>query len=589
MFLKFLSRMLREQKSRFIVVALVMAVVGISEGIIITLVVPLLNLVIPGNEPIGGFLGQAMDFLKNILGVFNIELSLGLILMTIVAIFVIQGILRILQMRLQMKMLTEYESSLIHNLFGGFLTSSWPFFFKNKIGQLINVLTTETSRATAAFQFTCQFATSFFMAIFYIALALLVSWQITLVGVIMAASATLLLRKLMKKAEQYGVATSEANNELQAYAFDKLSAVKMLKSSATEGRALDGISTIIKRKVRLRYLAVLNSAAIQSFYEPLVMAIMAFIGYLAITRWGAEIVMIIVFVLIFFRLVPHFSAMQGAYQQTLIFMPGLSEVDKLNEQINSLPEISGSKKFEILRQGIVFDNVSFSYDGKIFTLKEINIDIKKSTSVAIVGESGVGKTTLVDLLLGLLAPTKGQILVDGSPMTDYELNAWRKSIGYMSQDIFLFHDTVEANLKWTAPGVSEENIKTAIKLAYADEFLSAIPEGNQAIIGDRGLRLSVGQRQRLTLARTILQKPEIIILDEATSSLDSESEAMIQKAIKKIWAEKTVITIAHRLSTVKDVDHIYVLEDGGIVEHGTWDELVASKGRFEQMRAMQNL
>lgn len=589
LFLRFLYRMLREQKSKFIIVTLFMAVVGVTETLIITMTVPLLGLVVKGSPTAEGFLGQASLFLENILQSFHVGLTLGVVLGIIVAIFIVQGILRILQMRMQMKMLTDYEASLIHNLFDGFLSTSWTFFLRKKMGQLANVLSLETYRATTAFEFGCQFLAAFFMAIFYILLAMLVSWQITLGGVVMAVTATLLLRRLMKQAEQYGNEISEANNELNAYALDKLSAIKMLKSSATGERALEGINSIIKRKARLRYLSLLNAATIRSLYEPLVMAILALIGYFAITRWGADIVMIIIFVLIFFRLIPHFSTLQASYQRVLIYLPGLNEVDKLGQQMQAMQESKGARKFEGLGKSIAFDDVSFSYDGGSFILKNLNIAIRKGESVAIVGESGVGKTTLVDLLLGLITPTEGRILVDGTPLTDYDLSSWRKSIGYMSQDIFLFHDTIEANLKWTAPGVSDEEIKAAVSLAYADEFLSEMPEGYRTIIGDRGVRLSVGQRQRLALARTILQNPKFIILDEATSSLDSESEAMIQQAIGNIWADKTVITIAHRLSTVRDVDQIYVLEDGGIVESGTWDELVARGGRFEKMRAMQNL
>lgn len=588
-FLRFLRRMLREQRARFVTIVLLMALVALTEGLIIMLIVPLLNVVMEVGSRPEGILGQATALLDNILHSLHLELTLGIILAIIVAIFIIQGLFRLLQMHLQMRMLTDYESSLIHDLFGGFLSSSWSFFLRNKIGQLMNVLSQETSRATSAFQFSYQFVASFLVAIFYIVIAFFISWPITLGGIVLSALASLLLKRLMRQAEKYGVETSEANNQLQAYAFDKLSAAKMLKASATGQRALEGMSSIIKQKVRLRYLSIMNATAIRSFYEPLVMAILALIGYFAVTWWGSQVALILVFVFIFYRLVPHFSTMQAAYQQVLIFMPGLEEVDKLKRQIKSLPDTGGNIKFVSLREGIVFDKVSFAYDGQSFVLKDIDMRIIRGESVAIVGESGVGKTTLVDLLLGLLTPTKGQILIDGIPITDYDLTSWRKAIGYMSQDIFLFHDTVEANLKWTAPDTPDETVKAAANVAYASEFLNEMPEGYSTVIGDRGVKLSVGQRQRLALARTVIQHPEIVVLDEATSSLDSESEAMIQQAINKTWTGKTVITIAHRLSTVRDTDRIYVLENGGIAESGTWAELVARKGRFEQMRAMQNL
>jgi len=588
-FFRFLYRMLREQKSRFIIVAVLMALVALTEALVITLIAPLLNLMVERGVTPEGFLGKASMLLEDILHFFHIELSLGLILGIIVAMFVIQGLFRLLQMHIQMKMLLDYESSLIHKLFGGLLSSSWPFFFKKKIGQLVNVLSVETVRATNAFQLSCLFIASLFIAAFYIVLAALISWQMTLAGVALASAATLLLRKLLKRAGKYGTGTSEVNNEFQAYAFDKLSAVKMLKASVTEQRAMKDLSNITKRRVRFRYLQIMNVTLIRSLYEPSVIGILALIGYFAVSYWGTDIATILVYVFIFFRLLPHFSSLQSNYQQALMNIPGLEEVDKLVEQVKMMPDIGGDKIFEGLSDAIVFNNVGFTYDGSSFVLNNINMEIRKGESVAVVGESGVGKTTLVDLLLGLFPPTTGQILIDGIPLSEYDLASWRKSIGYMSQDVFLFHDTIEANLKWTVPDASEEEIEAAARAAYADEFLEEMAEGYNTLVGDRGVRLSLGQRQRLALARVILQDPGIIILDEATSSLDSESEAMVQRAIDKIWAKKSMITVSHRLATVKNVDRIYVLEGCGIIEAGTWDELVARRGRFEQLRRMQNL
>ncbi len=588
-FLRFLYRMLREQKSKFITVAVLMAIVAVLEGVIIMLVVPLLNLIVEGNVAQEGFLDKAAMLLEKALHFFNTELSLGIVLGIIVIMFVIQGLFRLLQMHVQMKIVTNYESSLIHKLFSDFLSSSWVFFLRNKIGQLINVLSMETNRAANAFQFSFQFVASLLIAAFYAALASFISWEITLTGLVLCSIASLLLRKLMKQARKYGFGTSEANNELQAYAFDKLGAAKMLKASASGQKAMDGMSPIIKRKVHLRYLSIMNATAIRSVYEPIAMGILALIGYFAVSRWGADIATIILFVFIFFRLVPHFNALQRSYQQALVFMPGLDEVDKLMEQMKGMPDTGGDKRFEGFNDAIVFDNVSFAYDAGSPTLKNVNIKLKKGETVAIVGESGAGKTTLVDLLLALFSPTKGRVLVDSIPLSDYDVASWRKSIGYMSQEVFLFHDTIESNLKWNTPDASEEKVKTATKVAYADEFLDEIPDKYNTIVGDRGVRLSVGQRQRLALARTILQNPEIIILDEATSSLDSESETLIQQAIDEIWSQKTMVIIAHRLATVKNADRIYVLEGGSIVESGTWDELVAMGGRFEQLRNMQNL
>lgn len=455
---------------------------------------------------------------------------------------------------------------------------------RSRVGQLGNILSVETNRALNAFQGVCQFLTSLLIAAFYIVLSMLLSWEITLGGIVLCAAASLVLKKSMDRAHSYGIETTNANNELQAYAFDKLTAAKLLKSSATEKRAVDNMDTIANRRMRLRYLSMMNAAIIPSFYQPLVIIGLAVVIFFALVQLQLNFATVLLFAYIFFRLTPYFSSLQLGYQQTLIHIPAVEEIDKTIELARSMVEVKDGKEIRDLRKAIVFDNVGFAYQNDILVLKNINLEIKKGESVAIVGESGIGKTTLVDLLLGLFTPTTGQISIDGVPLRDYDLASWRKLVGHISQDIFLFHDTVEANLRWMAPEASKKQVEAAARAAYAHEFIMGMPKGYDAVIGDRGVRLSGGQRQRLVLARMILQEPEIIILDEATSALDAESEARVQEAIEQITTDKTVIVIAHRSSLLRNVDRVYMLEDGRITEVGEQDEFQSPPGRFENVR-----
>jgi len=571
-FLKFLYRMLREQKLGLITVVALMAAVALVEGATVALLVPLMNVVMGEAGTLPGVLGNVGKLIENMLAFLHIELSLMSVLIMIVAAFILQGLFRLLMMHLQARMLSKYEFSLVHKIIDSYFASSWGFFVRSRVGQLGNILSVETNRALNAFQGVCQFLTSLLIAAFYIVLSMLLSWKITLGGIVLCAAASLILKKSMDRAHSYGIETTNANNELQAYAFDKLTAAKLLKSSATEKRAVDNMDTIANRRMRLRYLSMMNAAIIPSFYQPLVIIALAVVIFFALVQLQLNFATVLLFAYIFFRLTPYFSSLQLGYQQTLIHIPAVEEIDKTIELARSMVEVKDGKEIRDLRKAIVFDNVGFAYQNDILVLKNINLEIKKGESVAIVGESGIGKTTLVDLLLGLFTPTTGQISIDGVPLRDYDLASWRKLVGHISQDIFLFHDTVEANLRWMAPEASKEQVEAAARAAYAHEFIMGMPKGYDAVIGDRGVKLSGGQRQRLVLARMILQEPEIIILDEATSALDAESEARVQEAIEQITTDKTVIVIAHRSSLLRNVDRVYMLEDGRITEVDRGDE-----------------
>ncbi len=589
LFLKFLYRMLREQKLRLIVVVALMGLVALMEGVTVALLVPLMNVVMGEAGLLTGVLGNIVKLIENVLHFFNLELSLVVVLSLIVVVFVLQGLFRLLMMHFQAKMLTRYEFSLIHKIFDSYFSSSWGFFVRSRAGQLVNTLSLETNRATVAFRNICELLAAFLIVTFYIILSMLISWQLALGGIVLCFAASLILKKFMERAHSYGIGTSEANNELQAYAFDKLAAAKLLKSSATEKIAVANLDTIAERRVHLRYLSWMNSALIPSIYQPLAMAFLALIIFFALVYLQVNFAVILLFTYIFFRLTPYFSSLQLYYQQTLLYIPAVEEIDRAIELAGSMAEVKRDKEIKGLGKAIVFDDVGFAYQDDVFVLKSVNLKIKKGESVAVVGESGVGKTTFVDLLLGLFIPTKGRILIDNVPLSDYDLASWRKLIGHISQDIFLFHDTIEANLKWMAPGASAEQVKAAARAAHAHEFIMLMPKGYEAVVGDRGVKLSGGQRQRLALARMILQNPEVVILDEATSALDAESEAKFQEAIEKITGDKTVVIISHRQSMLRDVDRVYMLEAGSITEVDKSDWLPARRRRTKTVKKMPNV
>ncbi len=263
----------------------------------------------------------------------------------------------------------------------------------------------------------------------------------------------------------------------------------------------------------------------------------------------------------------------------------LQETKASMERIDALQglryEEKGSVIIDRFKELVRFENVSFTYPGnEVPVLQDVSIDIKPGEIIAIVGRSGVGKSTLVDMIPRFNRPSGGKLTIDGIDMNDIEIHSLRALIGIVSQDIILFNDTVRENIEFGRLGASEKEIIEAARLAYADEFIEKLPEGYDTVIGERGLKLSGGQRQRLAIARAILKNPPILILDEATSSLDAVSEALIQRALEGLMKGRTTIVIAHRLSTIKNADRIIVLDKGRIADIGTHEQLMSKNETY---------
>ncbi len=247
--------------------------------------------------------------------------------------------------------------------------------------------------------------------------------------------------------------------------------------------------------------------------------------------------------------------------------------------------MDGAKLLESFCKAIVFENVSFAHKGRDILLKDLDLTLEKGNVIAIVGPSGAGKTTLINLLLGLFEPTNGRITIDGVPLQEYKLETWLNKIGFVSQDPFIYHSSIAENILFGRNSHSMDSVIKAATIANAHGFISELPEGYQTIAGERGMKLSGGQQQRIAIARAILEDPDLLILDEATSSLDSFSEKLVQEAIDNVAKDRTVLIIAHRLSTVRYADKIVVMDKGQVVEEGSHDELLRQEGHYSRLLA----
>ena len=290
----------------------------------------------------------------------------------------------------------------------------------------------------------------------------------------------------------------------------------------------------------------------------------------------------------------YFSTVVGQISALLSLLPILT---KGTESIGSVGEIlkahdiednTGKKKIREVQGAYEFRDVSFRYDDQTPVLDHFSLSVKAGETIALVGESGAGKSTVMNLVIGFNHPTEGQVLLDGQDLNDIDLHSYRKFLAVVPQTSILFSGTIRDNITYGMPGVSDERLWDAIRAAHLEEFVTHLPEGLDTLVGEHGDKLSGGQRQRIAIARAIIRDPRVIIFDEATSALDTISEREIQHAIQNLTRDRTTFMVAHRLSTIRDADKIAVVADGRCVEYGTYDELMAKKGEFYRLKQMQS-
>ena len=407
-------------------------------------------------------------------------------------------------------------------------------------------------------------------------------WDLALIAITVLPFSFFVINKFGEKMKKISQQTQEQISGLIIRLTESISGIKMIKGFRREKLHEDKFNEENKNNYRV---ALKGARTIE--YSSLIHEIITGIGSTSILFYG--------FYLVFHDkmtmgdLLSFFAAIGMMY--TPIRRLGnannnLQQARAASERIFYLldeqPEVDGTKNLTEIKNEIVFDNVRFIYPGtRKKVLDDINFRVKKGELVAIVGKSGAGKTTLVDMLPRFYKPVSGSIFIDDIDVNDVTLESLRKNIGIVSQDIILFNETVMDNIALGKLDATEEEIKEAAKAAYAHDFIKEMLHGYDTIIGERGIRLSGGQKQRISIARALLKNPPILILDEATSSLDTASEIIVQKALDNLMTNRTTFVIAHRLSTVRKADKILVLDKGKIIETGTHEELLSKEGMYK--------
>lgn len=584
---RFARRLISQQGRRFITVVFALTTVSLLEGLGVAALVPLLTLVEQGGQATDtGVVGQLFAGLVVTAG---LEPSLTSALALVATILFLQQLAVVAQHKVMYGSVYKYESDVRRRLFSALLGARWEFFISERTSDLVNALTVEVVRARQGYVSLTHLVGAVLSVIVYALLALTLSWQMTLVVLGIGVGLLGLLRPLIMRGARFGTAITDLNVALQREANESLSAAKVVKGSAAQERTVGRFVRATADLAHQQFKSYMNQAWLRAAYDA-GSAMSVLLGvYIAATYVGLPLSLLVVFLVVFYRLQPRLSNVQVLAHQVLEYLPASDSIEALTDRAESAREATGGMQFARLGQGVVFDGVEYGYSPSTVAVRNLNLVLGKGQVVGVVGPSGAGKTTVVDLLMRLVDPREGRVLVDGVSLQELDVASWRSKISYVSQDGSLFHASVKENIEIMAPDATAADIERAIKDASAADFLSAVPGGLDAVVGDRGLRFSGGQRQRVALASAFARRPDILVLDEATSALDAESERAVLDAVHRLDSEMTVVIVTHRLSGVRHADHIYLMDQGQVVEEGDWQELVAAGGRFAKLAAAQEL
>ena len=565
---------------------------ALFNGVSTALIVPIL-LELLGQDTT--FTHQLPDILQKILGFFDVvpeQYRLAVMASSVVGLIILKNA-------------ATYAGSLSSNALNRKLAAKLrleglrllldvdlAYYSTTRVGDLINHLNIEISRTTVAVRTLSRLATAAITILVFVAGLLWTSWQLTLIATVALGLVALINQSTVRKSKVFGAELSKYSRQYSSRIVEILSGMRLVKATANEEEEYALISKLITDREVSEYHSQLLFAGIGPINEVcsiLALIAVAVFGRLAI---GDQIEtfssILLTYLLLLFRMLPAIGQVNSARSQLANVGPSVSIVGEFLRRDDKPFMPQGHRPFSQLKKEIHFKDLTFTYPGGDDpVLKGIDLHLTRGTTLALVGASGAGKSTLADLLPRFYDPDSGQILIDGIDLKELDMRSFRRRLGIVSQDTFLFNASVRDNLMYGRPEATEKELEDAMRRANAYDFITALPEGVETLIGDRGVLLSGGQRQRLAIARALLQDPDILILDEATSALDTISERLVQKAIDELCRDRTTLVIAHRLSTVQNAHQIAVLDQGRVMETGTHPELLNKGGYYSQLCAIQ--
>jgi ABC-type multidrug transport system fused ATPase/permease subunit len=530
-------------------------------------------------------------YLLNAFEAIGVTLNLVMVLIIMFVFFVFKGVavftVRYLRVIYQQYFIAKTRLDCLDAL----SNFSYEGYVKSDAGVIQNALTGEAERLMQSFVNYTDMIQQLMMLLTYTALAVLSSPEFALLIVIGAVLSNFIFTSLYRKTKMLSTELVKGNNAFQGYIIQAVIFFKYLKATATMPMYANFLKTKVEEIEKTNKKMGILSSIMLGAKEPITIGIVLLVIYIQITLLEGVFSAIVLSLLFFYRGLTSLNTLQNSYNQFLGKMGSIQNIDVFVKNLKDKATKTGKIKFVEISNNIELKNISYAYNSGTNTLKNISLHIKKNESIAFVGESGSGKTTLLNIISGLLMPTEGGVLIDGVDTKNLNIGTFQQRIGYITQEPVIFNDSIYNNVSLWSPKttVNLQKFNKAIQQSNLTQFLEESEEKENTQVGSNGVSLSGGQKQRITIARELFKKVELLLLDEATSALDSETENTIQQNIEQLKGKYTIITIAHRLATIKNADRVYIFDKGAIIDSGTYEELLQHSAAFKKMISFQKL
>ncbi|WP_097066796.1 ABC transporter ATP-binding protein [Nitrosovibrio sp. Nv4] len=548
--------MLFPRRTAYVLLALLAA--GVAEGLSLTALLPLLSTAVgdTANSDVGRRIVAALHSI-------GIEPSIGVMLLIIVGGMIVKSLILLLANRQVGYTVAHVATALRLELIDALLASRWQYYLRQPMGSLANSVATEALRAANGFEHSVTVLALAIQVLVYGTVAMFVSWQATLTSFLVGIVMLRLLNQLIRATRRAGSKQTQLLRLLLTYLSDVLGSVKSLKAMARDNVADAILHDQTRQLEKATRREIMAREALMALQEPILATLIAIGLYLALVVWDLSMAAVMVMVFLLTRLLSLLNKTQRKYQNLMAQESAYWALRTAIDEARAAAERTTGTRQPTFQKGISLRNIDFDYGAKpIFEGLNLDISVKSFTTIA--GPSGVGKSTMLDLLCGLAEPKSGEILIDGVPLREINPRGWRRMIGYVSQENILLHDTVLSNIIVGAPDLVEADAERALRQAGAWDFVCALPDGLNTVVGERGGLLSGGQRQRIAIARALAHQPLFLLLDEPTSALDPESERLVCQTLQKLAQNLTVVAVSHQPALINAADNTYTLLNGKV-------------------------
>lgn len=545
---------------RSTVMLLAITAAAFAEGVGIAALLPMIGLVIDA-EGAGGPLTR---YVEEVFAFVGQDVSLGGLLVLIVVAMALKALLTLLAMTQVGYSAAHVAMNLRLAFIRAILRARWLHFIDRRTGDLASAVSIEPTRTAEAYVAACQVLSGVIQAVIYLAVCLAISWEVSLLALAAGAFGMFALNRLVVVSRRAGQNQTELQKSFMSRLLQGLDGMKPLKAMGREGSMRPLFDGDIRGLNDAQRIIVISREGLAESYELIRAFAVAGGLYVFVAVWDQPVDGLLVLALLFVRIMQKVSRVHDEYQIAATAQPAFAFLQSTIAAAEEAEEPRLGSTAPRLASAISLRDVSFSY-GSGTVLKAVSMTLPAGAFIAVVGASGAGKTTVADLIIGLLRPQQGEVWIDDAPLGEIDAAAWRGMIGYVPQETFLFHDTVMANVTLGEPGIARADVETALRRAEAWAFVAALPDGMDTVVGERGARLSGGQRQRVAIARALVRDPALLILDEATTALDPETEAGIVATVRRLTGKLTVLSISHQPAMQNAASVVYSLDDGAAV------------------------